>query len=392
MRNGLDLSNLISELEYRHENRRDFLVNTKAITIIPPSDDDPVHIRFKRPDGKRWQFPMTHHMLTQLCGFLHVSMLLVDSLLTKGTQREREALCHLLTVRLQDNEAIRMVRTQHEFFAEPIARAFLSDRYRQIDNWPLTEAIVPIIQSNPKLKLMSSYISDTNLYLKIVNTAITGEVGRVTSKGHEVGDVVQLGVIISNSEVGVGRVQVRTFLFRSICTNGMVAMEVTNKIGKTHVGRIQQADSETLIMSEDVNDNDDFIVSVKETIIKALNDETLLKTIAKKFEATRKDEVIGDEEAVWAYLGKMYNFGVEELKSITRYYRENSDKNRFGVINAVTQFAARNKTASYDRVTELEVIGGQILDMDKATWKRVSTQMLPADPTTAVETKNETTT
>ena len=36
------------------------------------------------------------------------------------------------------------------------------------------------------------------------------------------GDTVQAGIIISNSEVGLGSLSLRTFLYRLVCLNGMI--------------------------------------------------------------------------------------------------------------------------------------------------------------------------
>lgn len=69
--------------------------------------------------------------------------------------------------------------------------------------------------------------TDTRMYIKVVNERIQTEVVP--------GDIVQAGILISNSEVGMGSVSVKPLIYRLVCTNGMVA---DVGVGKRHVGRI----------------------------------------------------------------------------------------------------------------------------------------------------------
>ena len=50
------------------------------------------------------------------------------------------------------------------------------------------------------------------------------------------GDTVQGGVIISNSEVGLGAVSVQPLLYRLVCTNGMVVNDLGER--RTHFDSI----------------------------------------------------------------------------------------------------------------------------------------------------------
>lgn len=68
------------------------------------------------------------------------------------------------------------------------------------------------------------------MYIKVVNERIQTEVVP--------GDIVQAGILISNSEVGMGSVSVKPLIYRLVCTNGMVA---DVGVGKRHVGRINES-------------------------------------------------------------------------------------------------------------------------------------------------------
>ena len=69
------------------------------------------------------------------------------------------------------------------------------------------------------------------LNFKIVNRRLQADVTE--------GDTVQAGVIVSNSEVGMGAVSVQPFVYRLVCSNGMVVTEMGNR--RTHTGVAQEA-------------------------------------------------------------------------------------------------------------------------------------------------------
>ena len=70
-------------------------------------------------------------------------------------------------------------------------------------------------------------MTENRLYLKIVNHRLEMEVVP--------GDYVQAGVVISNSEVGLGSVSVQPLVYRLLCINGMVVNDMGER--KNHVGR-----------------------------------------------------------------------------------------------------------------------------------------------------------
>lgn len=90
-------------------------------------------------------------------------------------------------------------------------RAFLSDRYRRIDNLELLEAVLPIIKEMKRTEIISSEVTPTNMYIKVINKKLKAQVG--------LNDIVQAGLVISNSEVGLGSLKVEPLIYRLICKN-----------------------------------------------------------------------------------------------------------------------------------------------------------------------------
>ena len=88
-------------------------------------------------------------------------------------------------------------------------------------------SFLPVIQEMQGSQIESCEVTPTHLYLKVVNRRLKAEV--------RVGDVVQAGFVVSNSEVGLGSLRVEPLVFRLVCKNGLICKDFAQK--KYHVGR-----------------------------------------------------------------------------------------------------------------------------------------------------------
>ena len=127
----------------------------------------------------------------------------------------------------QKEPQTRMVRT-----LDGTARAFLSDRYRRIDHAEIAEAVLPMIGDMPDATVESCQLTDKRMYIKVLNPRVQTEIVP--------GDVVQSGLLISNSEVGFGSVSVMPLVYRLVCSNGMIAADSGRR--KFHIGRVNECD------------------------------------------------------------------------------------------------------------------------------------------------------
>ena len=77
------------------------------------------------------------------------------------------------------------------------ARAFLSDRYRRLDNFDLASSVLPVLgEMGDGIQIISAEMTETRMYIKVINKRLELEVQK--------GDVVQAGMVLSNSEVFCG--------------------------------------------------------------------------------------------------------------------------------------------------------------------------------------------
>lgn len=178
----------------------------------------------------------------------------------------------------QSPDTRRMVRT-----LDGTARAILSDRYRRIDNYEVAQTVLPIISEMQGARIESCELTDTRMYIKVVNERIRTEVVP--------GDIVQAGILISNSEVGMGSVPVKPLIYRLVCTNGMVA---DVGVGKRHVGRINESvDGDFGIFRDETIEADDraFLMKIEDTV-RAAVDEARFNALVQKLRDAKEAPIL----------------------------------------------------------------------------------------------------
>lgn len=224
----------------------------------------------------------------------------------------------------QSPDTRRMVRT-----LDGTARAILSDRYRR-------------------------------MYIKVVNERIQTEVVP--------GDIVQAGILISNSEVGMGSVSVKPLIYRLVCTNGMVA---DVGVGKRHVGRINESvDGDFGIFRDETIEADDraFLMKIEDTV-RAAVDEARFNALVQKLRDAKEAPILpAAAPKVVELAAKEFNIRQSESEGILGHLIAGGDLSLYGLANAVTRHA--QDVQSYDRSTELEATGYKIITMQPSLLKR----------------------
>lgn len=250
---------------------------------------------------------------------------------------------------------VRMVRT-----LDGTARAFLSDRYRRIDNYDIANQVIPMLK-DLNVKFESNEVTDSRMYIKVVNERLTREV--------KPGDYVQSGVMITNSEVGLGRVTIQPLLYRLVCTNGMVVNDMRGATSRRHVGRRQTADDGFILYANDTMLADDraLLLKIRDTI-KAALDEVHFTNLIDNMRAAAEVPITTTHIPEMVKLAApTFGFTQKESEGILDRLIRDGDLSLYGFSNAVTRFA--QDVTSYDRSTELEAIGYNILTMPPRTWE-----------------------
>lgn len=262
------------------------------------------------------------------------------------------------------NPEKRLIRTMNSAMPEkmPSMRAFLSDRYRPYDNFLVMEGALPILMQHKDLEVLSSEITETKLYIQAVNKSLQAEV--------KVGDVVQAGIVLSNSEVGLGSVRVETLIYRLVCSNGMIRPE---SIRKNHTGkRLGIEDDVTMLYANDtiLADNKAFQLRVHDMMNHAFMSEKFLEAVELMKDSTTR-EIKGEVNQVIENVSELYGFDAIAKDSILKNLISGGDLTQYGLGNAITA-TANNETLPYDRVIELERAGGDIFEMPSSKWANLN--------------------
>ena len=255
---------------------------------------------------------------------------------------------------LQSEDDRRMLRT-----LDGQVRAVLSDRYRRLDNFDLAESVLPILQQLPDVRFESVELTETRMYLKCITSRLTYEMAP--------GDVVQAGVVISNSEVGQGTLSVQPLLYRLVCRNGLIAAD--RSLRKTHVGRSLGTEDEGLQVYQDDTlraDDKAFFLKVRDVVQAAVSEASFRQT-AQKLQKTLKIPLVGDPVKTVEVLAQRYTLNDVERSGVLRHLITEGELSGYGLVNAVTHYS--QEIDDYDRATEFEALGGKLIELGTAEWK-----------------------
>lgn len=242
------------------------------------------------------------------------------------------------------------------------ARAFLSDRYRRLDHYDLMEHVLPVFGEIHGLMFQTSALTDRRLYVRALLPRLSAEI--------RVGDIVQAGVSLRNSEVGEGALVVEPFLWRLVCSNGMTTP--IGRLRKYHAGRAAEEDDEQIRIYRDETlaaDDAAFFLKVGDLVRAALS-EAQFEEIVERMRGAAETRKIDDVPEATRVLSQRYDLTETEGRSILRHIIEGGDLTKWGAINAIT--AAAKDADSFDRQAEMEEIGGALLSESDAAWAKIA--------------------
>ena len=222
MKTGLTLEQLAAEITRQQSAKEDYVVNTGNLRLESYGPD--LTLRVLDSDGADRIEPL------EIGDIAHRQIGTHLSIPAKYYERMRSEdpglLAHNVNTWLERTPAQRMIRV-----LDGKARAYLSNRYLRMDNYSIASAVLPILAEIPDVRIESCQITDSRMYIKAVNPRLQEDVTP--------GDTVQAGVVISNSEVGLGSVNIQPLVYRLVCSNGMVVNDAQTR--RNHVGRVNEA-------------------------------------------------------------------------------------------------------------------------------------------------------
>ena len=348
MKSGRSLVQLATELERQLVTKKDMVVPS-GLMRHHTNEIGETTLKIEERDGQA-SYGVTELARRQLAEKLKIPFTYFERMRTD----QPALLDRNVNTWLQSENERRMIRT-----LDGNVRAVLSERYRRLDNFDLAEHVLPILQKLPDAKFESVELTDTRMYLKVVTPRVTYEIAP--------GDVVQAGVVITNSEVGQGTLAVQPLVFRLVCRNGLIATD--SALRKTHVGRIMQSAEESVVVFRDDTlraDDKAFFLKVRD-VVEAAVSETTFRIIAQKMQKTLAIELSGDPVKTVEVLANRYVLNEAERSGVLRHLIAEGDLSGYGLVNAVTGYS--QDIADYDRATEFEALGGKLIELPAKEWK-----------------------
>jgi hypothetical protein len=354
----LNLMGHIEELRRQQACKRDYLTDTRNINLKVMDDTDErggtrvdMHV-----DGiGRFDTNDTFH--TQMATHLKIPQAYYRRMMQEAPNLFQDNVHHWL----HDQPEKRLVRT-----LDNTGRAFLSDRYSIRDNMDLMDSILGKL-SNDNCVVKSCGITDNRMYLKVATPRLEAEV--------KLNDPVQAGLVISNSEVGLGALRIDFLIYRLACLNGMIVSRNYHGLSRRHVGRRNVIGDHNveMMLSDNTRREEDkvFWMKVRDMIDTVLNPANFQEIVSMLTQTTQRtiDPTANPEKVVEVAAKRLELTDTERSGVLQHLLSDNEGMTQYGLMNAVTAMSANIE--SYDRATELEAVGGQVAAMSEAQFNHL---------------------
>ena len=162
MKEGISLQEMAAEITRQNQLKEDYLVDTRSLKLEPSGGQLYLHMYDKDVEVLE-PFEVNSIAHRQVGSYLKIPADYYDRMRNDYP----ELLAENVNSWFNREPAKRMLRT-----IGSTARAFLSNRYRRIDNMEIAKVVLPIIGQMEGAHFESCQITESRMYMKIVNTAL----------------------------------------------------------------------------------------------------------------------------------------------------------------------------------------------------------------------------
>ena len=349
MKIGMSLQELATQVQYVGENKRDFIVPASSLSFDISKDFSRYFDRDTAHQGN-----ITDHAFKQISTDLGIPNTYRMRLIESGNHNLLQENMNTLVRQSGKN---RMLRT-----VDGTMRGYMSDSFSvDYDNDVIFKAILPVLHDlGDDIEIKSCSLTDTKMYLKVTSKKLQADV--------KVGDPVLGGISIVNSEVGMSFYSENEFVERLVCLNGMTRPNNISSFRKMHRGSKKNIGSirrDTMLATQNA-----IALQIRDSIVAALDPSRFMKTVEELQEASKR-EIRGNVPEAIKELGKAVGFTQSEGDDILKHLIQGHDLSQYGLLNAVTRYS-QDSQVNYDRASELEMIGGKVLELSPRQWNQVS--------------------
>lgn len=346
MKTGSTLSELCREIERQTATKRDFIADTRSIQV--ESVDADLVVNFDTQNG----LPLTKWGHSQLASVTGIPKAYYDRVRSSSSLLLADQVNHWLHTEPEK----KMIRT-----LDGQVRAIVSDKYRPLDYYDLAEHVLQKINTMGAT-VESSALTDTKLYLKAVFPKLEGEVKK--------GDIVQMGIAVSNSEVGNGSVRFEPLIYRLACSNGMILAD--QRVRKMHIGRAELDLGEFIRSNTRLQMDRAFWMQIGD-VVDALFTREFFDRQVEKLRATTEEKITGKLDKVIDATVQLIDGTDQDRGGILQHLAQGGDFTRYGLAQALTRYS--QDVDNYEKATDLERAGGTIIELPKNQWQAIAESM-----------------
>ncbi|NKE72879.1 hypothetical protein [Candidatus Manganitrophus noduliformans] len=371
------LTDLVGELERQKESKFDFVSDTRGIAVA--EREGKLFLIPKEDRATEWipalGLPIRPGALDQM-GEKCDPQVPIKFLRELSGRRPRRA-AELLNNLIEDAPARRFIRC-----LDGSIRAFLSDRYRVLDNYDLAFAALDAVRLAGG-EVIEASLSETHMRIKFTSRQIwdaidirrqdnrgswyagglgnQGYLSRVSARSG--GDLpggpgtVHPLVTLSNSETGHGGLSVRIGLLQAICFNLATVEEV---VAKVHLG---ERLSVGVFTEETVTAESKAIYLKARDTIKGAFDPLAFKRMVDLAKEAQAQEIHAPAAAV-ENVAKAASLPEKAKDALLAYFVKDYDLTRYGLAQAVARLAQDEEDG--ESGAGLEDLAGKILRREMA--------------------------
>ena len=356
---GMSLEEMAAELTRQREVKRDFVADTKDLTV-EADDNSPTKLTMKV--GTVDSFPVKKHAIRQVGQQLKIPAQFVDRL----AESHPDMLAWNVNKLFEREPANRMIRT-----LDGQVRAYLSDKYRPLDNFDFANAVLPKLMEYGA-DVTSCDITETKLYIKGIIPGIEKQVAKPGTYhgdgGHNPIHRFKPGICMGNSEVGAGSLFVEPGVHEVDCSNLLIMG--SNAMRKYHVGKklSKQDEMYELFTNATKSATDKAFWMQVGDLVQAGLDGSMFERMVAECEAKMTGKEI---EKPSVAVQELPNLTENEQEGILASLIKGGDLSQFGMQWAITHYA-QNDDVPYERQVELERLGGDIIELPQTQWTRIA--------------------
>ena len=344
MKKGNEVKDVLKMLKEDATRKDDYIVPLKSFEVLSTERYPNLLISERIDSSSGIELKMTDHSIGQLCHKLEIGTSYIRKCLPFPELVEKN-LNHWIENTKDRNLMVRLNRQT--------VRAILSDRYKRIDNELVAVKTLDMLSKMGAKVEYGSYNGD-QLNITATLPKLKGEVQK--------DDLVTGGVTITNCEIGTSSLRVQPFVYRLVCTNGMVVPEYLGTFLAKHVGKKLETPNE-----------DEQAIKVVDRMLeqmKALTDPKVFENIVGDMRHAQAQHVQSHEIVKLARTNSLSDWERAEIFArLDKVYGDVFTTDRYALGNAITNLANSDDVTD-DRARFLQELGGTVMFWNTPNYAR----------------------